>query len=184
MFSAYSFPGFTGTSAIRHNIPLNNIEKAVCEAFFVTPEKLREKNESGELSRKREIVKARHTFYWLGKKYTLHSLARLGIHFNQDHASVLHSIRQVDNMIDSKDKAFLPLIKHAETLLLPFIIKGYENQKANTPIELRQRIKPPRIQPANRIQNPRRCKPALPGTRTRTIAPPYFRTSLRVNATT
>lgn len=172
-----------GASAVRHNISLNSIEKAVCEAFSVAPHLLREKTAKGKLSRKDEIVKARHTFYWLAKKYTLYSLTKLGLYYTQDRVSVLHAIRAVDNFIKFKDKIFLPIIQHSETLLLPYIINEYENQKANTPIELRQRIKPQVIQPANRKPNSRRSQPALPGTRTRTCIAPYFRTSFRINAT-
>ena len=171
-----------GASAVRHNISLNSIEKAVCEAFSVAPHLLREKTAKGKLSRKDEIVKARHTFYWLAKKYTLYSLTKLGLYYTQDRVSVLHAIRAVDNLIKFKDRIFLPVINHAETLLLPLIIDNYEKTKIN----IQQRINTlstPCPQPGNRVQDPRRCKPAFPGTRARTIAPPYFRTSFRINAT-
>jgi hypothetical protein len=125
MCSAYSFPGVSiiEEDARKYNAPLDIIEMAVCKAFFVEPEILHSK------TRKREVVKARHTFYWLAKKYTLLSLARIGLHFKQDHANVLQSIEQVDNMIDSKDKAFLPLIRTAENKLISNIaIKQHENR--------------------------------------------------------
>lgn len=128
MCSAYAFPGISilQEDTRQLNAHLSLIEKAVCQAFYLRPEDLHSN------TRKREIVKARHTFYWLAKKYTLLSLSRIGLHFKQDHANVFQSIDQVDNMIDAKDKVFLPLIRTAENKLITHLaIQQHENRITN-----------------------------------------------------
>lgn len=56
-------------------------------------------------SRNRELVEARHAAMFLIRKHTSLSLTEAGQLFNRDHATVLHAIKNVKNLIET-DKAF------------------------------------------------------------------------------
>jgi hypothetical protein len=56
-------------------------------------------------TRKHEIVIARQIIYWFGRRYTGLSLQLMGNFFNQDHATVLHGISAVNNLIET-DRVF------------------------------------------------------------------------------
>lgn len=49
-------------------------------------------------NRKREIVQTRQVTYYLLKKYTRKSLGRIGKTYGQDHATVLHGIKNICNL--------------------------------------------------------------------------------------
>lgn len=55
--------------------------------------------------RKREIVQRRQLCMYFGKKYTKASLAIIGKEYLKDHATVLHSITQIENLITT-DREF------------------------------------------------------------------------------
>tara|TARA_R110000803_G_scaffold101718_1_gene169711 strand:+ start:250 stop:633 length:384 start_codon:yes stop_codon:yes gene_type:complete len=52
-------------------------------------------------SRRREIVMARAAFYWLARKKTRYSTAKIGAIVNREHSSVLYSMKNFENWIDS-----------------------------------------------------------------------------------
>lgn len=59
-------------------------------------------------TREREIVFSRQMFHYFAKKYTKLSLSSIGAHGgNKDHATVLHSNRVVNNLIDTEQKTRL-----------------------------------------------------------------------------
>ncbi len=55
-------------------------------------------------TRKREIVTARQTIFYLLRKYSKHSLTYIAKQFNKDHATVLHSQRTIENLCFSSFK--------------------------------------------------------------------------------
>jgi hypothetical protein len=58
-------------------------------------------------SRKREIVYARVLYYRLCKDLTTHSLSEIGSALKKDHATVLHGLKNYEQMILMKDKFYL-----------------------------------------------------------------------------
>jgi hypothetical protein len=58
-------------------------------------------------TRKREIVFTRQTIMYFGKKYEQGTLRVLGDIFGKDHATALHGIKTINNLIDTN-----PQIRH------------------------------------------------------------------------
>lgn len=52
-------------------------------------------------TRERKIVQGRQFFYYIMKHKTKKSLAKIGMEFNQDHATVLHGVKTIQNLIDT-----------------------------------------------------------------------------------
>ncbi|MBD3197996.1 MAG: DUF4406 domain-containing protein [Candidatus Lokiarchaeota archaeon] len=52
------------------------------------------------VSRKRTYRDARFVFCYLAKKYTKLSLEKIGLYINRDHSSVIHALKQCDNIYD------------------------------------------------------------------------------------
>lgn len=68
-------------------------------------------------TRKREIVECRQIAHYFSKKYTKKSLAVIGLKIGKkDHATVLHSCKTVNDLIDT-DIEFRNKIKQIEKLL-------------------------------------------------------------------
>lgn len=66
------------------------------------------------LTRKREIVVARQICMYMAKNYRTDSLATIGEFYGKkDHATVLHSCKTINNLIDT-DKGFRRFIKEME----------------------------------------------------------------------
>jgi chromosomal replication initiator protein len=81
-------------------ISIDYIQKVVCDYFNLPLELINSK------TRKREIVQARQLAMYFAKKHTKSSLATIGLHCgNKDHATVLHAVRTVNNLIET-DKQF------------------------------------------------------------------------------
>jgi chromosomal replication initiator protein len=83
-------------------ITIEAIINAVLADFGVDQKALHSK------SRKREIVLARQAAMYLCKKHTTQSVSRIGIVIgNRDHATVLHAIKNVENLLttDAEFKA-------------------------------------------------------------------------------
>ena len=63
-------------------------------------------------SRKRHLVDARCVFFRLARDHTRHSLQDIGRFVSKDHATVLHGIRQFDNVIrEYEDELFKIYVK-------------------------------------------------------------------------
>jgi chromosomal replication initiator protein len=114
MVNPYYAPGIIADDQITRslNITFQTIENAVCKAFHLQPEQLRLP------TRKREIAKARQTVFHLGKKYTRKSFADIGSWYMKDHATALHACRTINNLIETNDKEFKPLIRAAESNMI------------------------------------------------------------------
>lgn len=91
-----------------HEVSVDYIINVVCQNRNVNLE------DFNTLSRKRNIVQARQLAMYFCKKYTKASLNIIGSQCgNKDHATVLHSIRAVENMIDT-DNEFRQIVKDIE----------------------------------------------------------------------
>ncbi len=81
-------------------ISIDYIQKVVCDYFNLPVDIINSK------TRKREIVQARQLAMYFSKKHTKSSLATIGLHCgNKDHATVLHAVRTVNNLMET-DKQF------------------------------------------------------------------------------
>lgn len=84
-------------SKINKKITVENIKQLVADYFKLDIEELHAK------SRKRPLVIARQLSMYLAKNYTKDTLKDIGRNFgNRDHSTVLHSLRQVQNMMDTE----------------------------------------------------------------------------------
>ena len=92
--------------ALRHiieeveaEVNVDFIQKTVADFFSVPVALLKEK------TRKKEIVTARQVAMYFTKSFTSHSLKTIGFHFGgRDHATVIHSVQTVSDLIDSDPK--------------------------------------------------------------------------------
>ncbi|NML64452.1 chromosomal replication initiator protein DnaA [Hymenobacter sp. RP-2-7] len=92
--------------ALRHiieeveaEVNVDFIQKTVADYFGVAVGLLKEK------TRKKEIVTARQVAMYFTKEFTSHSLKTIGFHFGgRDHATVIHSVQTVSDLIDSDHK--------------------------------------------------------------------------------
>ncbi|MFK4763449.1 chromosomal replication initiator protein DnaA [Desulfobaculum sp. SPO524] len=75
------------------SIGLQKIVKYICSSFDLTNEQLASK------SRKRNIVMARNTAFFLARKYTDLGLKQIGSQFNRRHSTVLKGITNVEREI-------------------------------------------------------------------------------------
>ena len=98
-------------SAPKHEITIDYIQKTVCDYYKVPFDLIQGK------TRKREIVQARQVSMFFAKNLTKSSLANIGLHIGgRDHATVLHSCKAVNNLIDT-DKNFRNQITELEKKL-------------------------------------------------------------------
>jgi chromosomal replication initiator protein len=89
-------------------INIELIQKVICDYFNINIDTLNSK------TRKREIVQARQLVMFFAKEYTKSSLAIIGLNCgNKDHATVLHAIRTINNLIET-DKQFRSYVKDLE----------------------------------------------------------------------
>jgi chromosomal replication initiator protein len=72
------------------------------------------------VTRKREILYARHLFCYFARKRTKLSLQEIGNILNRDHATVLHSVRTVKDLL-TYDREFIEIVPEIENK-----IKQYE----------------------------------------------------------
>ncbi len=75
-------------------IGLERIIKFVCEQFELSPRQLRSK------SRKRHVVLARNTAYYLARKHTDLGLKQIGSQFNRRHSTVIKGITNVERELN------------------------------------------------------------------------------------
>lgn len=59
-----------------------------------------DKQQIMEKTRRREIILARHFFYYVSVKLYNYSLQKAGFMLRQDHSTVLYATKQVENMIE------------------------------------------------------------------------------------
>lgn len=90
---------------------LKELEHIICEYFQYTPEELRSRY------RYRDLVDARQSFFYFARKHTRASLSLIGAYLRYNHATVIHSINNIDNLIESKDKDTIQRIKELTELV-------------------------------------------------------------------
>ena len=85
------------------NIGINAVIEFVCERYLITEEELHGK------TRKRNFVEARQVCHWMVKKnvcFNKLSLDAIGYMIGgRDHATVIHSVKTISNLIET-DKVF------------------------------------------------------------------------------
>ncbi len=92
-------------------ISIDYIQKVVCDYFSLPVDIINSK------TRKREIVQARQLAMYFSKKHTKSSLATIGLHCgNKDHATVLHAVRTVNNLMET-DKQFKTYVEELDKKL-------------------------------------------------------------------
>ncbi|HPS84220.1 MAG TPA: chromosomal replication initiator protein DnaA [Bacteroidales bacterium] len=92
----------------KREISIDYIQKMVCDYFNISVEQMHSS------SRKREIVQARQLAMYFAKTMTKNSLASIGVDIGgKDHATVLHAVRTVKNLIDT-DKHFRVYVEEIE----------------------------------------------------------------------
>ncbi|HEB61700.1 MAG TPA: chromosomal replication initiator protein DnaA [Bacteroidetes bacterium] len=98
-------------------INIENIQKIISDFFNIPIEQITGK------SRKRNIVIARQLGIYFSKQMTSYSLKQIGSQFgNRDHATVLHSIKTVNNLMDT-DTLFAETVAKLEHKLENSLIK-------------------------------------------------------------
>jgi len=86
-------------------ITINNIKDIVCYHFLIDCEDLTSR------SKKKNIATARQMAMYFSRKYTKESLESIGSEFNRDHATVLHSVKQINRQICESNKVKL-VVEH------------------------------------------------------------------------
>jgi chromosomal replication initiator protein len=84
---------------------LNQIIRFVCEVFELPLAKLKSQ------SRKRQVVMARNTAFYLARKYTDLSLKDIGQHFNRRHSTVLKGITCLEREMQRNSAAGQQLLR-------------------------------------------------------------------------
>lgn len=79
-------------------LDLEGILRYVCQGFSITPDQIRSK------SRKRELVTARNTVFYLARKHTDLSLEEIGSRFCRSHSTVIKGITSLEREI-SRDSS-------------------------------------------------------------------------------
>ena len=62
-------------------------------------------------NRKQEVVRGRQIAMYQIRKNTTLSLQEIGNIFNKDHATVIHALKVVQDIIDTRDKKYLYLVE-------------------------------------------------------------------------
>jgi chromosomal replication initiator protein len=102
---------------VNKEINIENIQKIISDFFNIPIDKITGK------TRKRNIVLARQLGIYFSKKMTDCSLKEIGSQFgNRDHATVLHSIKAVNNLLDT-DTLFTETVAKLEHKLDHSLIK-------------------------------------------------------------
>jgi chromosomal replication initiation ATPase DnaA len=101
------------------NVPkkLELIFKTVCQTQKVDPAHLIKR------TRKREIVLARQFFCWLAHEKYCFFLVDIARHLNQDHTTVLHSVRKFQDMLDIQDQLAINTL----TATAPKLLAKYQH---------------------------------------------------------
>lgn len=96
---------------ISNGVIFENVISIVCSAFKVTVEEIKGRSRQGDVSQ------ARHIAIHFINKYTVKmSLTAIGIEFERDHATIIHSINVVSNLSDI-DKAYRNNLIEIEKLI-------------------------------------------------------------------
>jgi len=106
LISPYAIPGVSPVK-----LSFEHIIEAVCSV------KQMDRSDLFLQTRLRKIVEARQLCWFLARKYTKMPLMQLGHYFGKDHATAIHGVRTVQNMIDT-DREFHEYVALVESKLL------------------------------------------------------------------
>lgn len=95
---------------VKHTPTDDVIENIVCRVFKITPEQIKTK------TRKQPVPAARQTYYWLSRKYLKKGVIRTAEKYGQDHSTVIHSVRAIENMVETGHE-YGELAKKCEEIL-------------------------------------------------------------------
>ncbi len=97
--SYMSLPGFISKYKMPSTLLLtpNSIEKLICSHYSQDIEMLR------TVKRQREYVECRQVIMFFLKNFSGMSLMQIGRRFNRDHTTVIHSVQEVYNRIETND---------------------------------------------------------------------------------
>lgn len=84
----------------KYNFKLETIANKVCDYFFINIEDLKSE------SRKGIISDARQAYFYLAYKYSQKSLDNIGKYVNRHHATVIYSIKRVEQKIEIYTKEY------------------------------------------------------------------------------
>jgi chromosomal replication initiator protein len=99
----FSAPGIT-----ERKQGIDYIQKVICDYFHIPSSDIQKNTRNRECTLPRQIV------HYFAKKYTIKSLSSIGKEIgDKDHATVLHSCKTVNNLIDT-DKQFRAQIEEIE----------------------------------------------------------------------
>ena len=98
---------FVGLENNNNNPSINSIVSAVVKVTGV------EFNKVQSSSRRRNFVNARHLFCYFARKRTKLSFQEIGGIINRDHATIIHSVRNVEDLLsyDREFKEIVPAIQ-------------------------------------------------------------------------
>jgi len=120
---------------------LQRILNVVCDTLDVDSSKLKSK------SRKSDLVKARHCFFYLASISSKHyTLSKIGSFLNKDHATVLHGKRKISKFMDVYEEDLILIIKMKKILSIFDCEYEYENSVATTEAHVGYYDTPEKIQ--------------------------------------
>ena len=104
--------------------------RAVCQIYNITPDDIYSKN------RTQHILYARHTFNHICRRTLRMSLESIGRIINRDHSTIIHSVRQTNDLIEY-DRQFSKTYQQTHELLDSY--RDEESSIVDTHIERRER---------------------------------------------
>lgn len=100
---------------------LEDIEKIVCGYFQITQNDFRNHFKSREMP----YVMIRQVLVYMSRIFTKHSTTEIGKFIDRDHATILYSIKKVNDIIEYKQKPYYYTIELIEEYLSKNFIKKW-----------------------------------------------------------
>ena len=107
-----------------------DVMRAICQIYNITPDDIYSKN------RTQHILYARHTFNYICRRTLRMSLESIGRIINRDHSTIIHSVRQTQDLIEY-DRNFAKTYQQAHGLLDSYC--NEESTIVDTHLERRER---------------------------------------------
>lgn len=130
---------FAGMSRKKQDIlsSLSNQEvlRLVCSEFKISYEKIM----NNLKSRKREFVQVRQVYFYIKKSITKESLEKIGSFLEKDHATVLHSLTQVNNHLEN-EKNYSDLVLNIKAKAMVLKNKRTDTNKIMKKIKEKQTV--------------------------------------------
>lgn len=92
------------------------IQQIICIGEGFLFEELTERNEKNKLDRKREKVFTRQAIIYFQKKTSTDSWATLGKYFGLDHATAMHAVSHIQDLIDTDRKIAAKIILYDQRI--------------------------------------------------------------------